>query len=413
MLPYERIAFALDEICQASRVRKIELASGLLSGLPLDALYQVVRLMTGDMWPPWEHLEMGIGPEAITDALEEISKEDIAYLKSQMGDMGAVAKAALQHKIQHPLSAEPLDALDVYDTLRHISRFSGPESEHRKVAALRGLLLYATPLEGEYIAKTAMRNMGVGLGPQKMIAAISMAFRIGEAEVRRAYSLMPDLGMLAVAARQNELSRIEIQPQRPIKPMLIRPGAAAAVLPAAHLPLYPGMMVQAHKSGGRSYIYSARLKDITSALPGLEKELSELKHEIILEARLLGFQDGKAVSQAEMVRYINRRHFARRSRVTPALGVHDILYLDGDDLTGLAYEERRSRLLGILGEPKEYPFKGISSLEERVVKDPEEMKSYLQQVLKEGCKGLMARDLEGHYIPGSNSQCDFQIRDFQ
>lgn len=414
MLPYERIAFALDEICQAGRARKIELAAGLLAGLPLESLCQVVRLISGDLWPPWENLEMGIGPEAIAAALKEISKEDIADLKSQMGDMGVVAKAALQHKIQHPLSAEPLDALAVYDTLRHISRLNGPDSEHRKIAALRGLLLYATPMEGEYIAKTAMRSLGVGLGPQKMVAAISMAFGLDEAEVRRAYSLMPDLGMLAVAAGQNELSRIEIQPQRPVKPMIIRPGAAiAATLPAAHLPLYPGLMVQAHKSGGRIHVYSSRLKDITAALQGLEKELSDCKHEIILEARLMGFQDGNAISQAEMVRYINRRHFARRSRITPALAVHDILYLDGVDLTGLTYEERRSRLLGILGDPKEYPFKGISSIEERVIKDSEEMKSYLKQVPNEGCKGLMARGLKGHYSPGSISQCDFQIRDFQ
>ncbi len=408
MLPYERIANALSEIGQAPRAQKIELAASLLAELPHESLCQVVRLMTGDLWPSWEPLEMGIGPEAVTAALEEISKEDIAALRSEMGEMGTVAKAALQHKVQHPLSAEPLDALAVYDTLRHISMLGGPESEHRKVAALRGLLLYATPLEGECIAKTAMRNMCVGLGPQKMIAAISLAFRLNEAEVRRAYSLMPDLGMLAVAVRQNELARIEIQPKRPVKPMLIRLGAA--ILPAAHLPVYPGLMVQVHRAGGRIYIYSSRLKNITAALLSLEKELSDLKHEIILEARLMGFQDGKAISQAEVVRYINRRQFARRSRVTPALAVHDILYLDGVDLTGLAYEERRSRLTGILGEPKECPFKGVSSLEERVIKDSDEMKSYLSQVLKEGCKGLMARDLAAPYIPGSNSRRDFLTR---
>lgn len=413
MLLYESIANALNEIGQAPRAQKAELAASILAELPNDALCRVVRLMTGDLWPPWEPLEMGIGPEAITAALEEISREDIAALRNVIVDMGAVARAALQHKVQHPLSAEPLDALAVYDTLRHISMLSGPESEHRKVAALRGLLLYATPLEGEYIVKTAMRNMCLGLGPQKMIAAISLAFRLDEEEVRRAYSLMPDLGTLAIAARQNELSRIEIQPQRPVKPMLIRLGAAVlarAQLPAVHLPVYPGLMVQVHGAKGRISVYSSRLKDITAALPGLEKELSDLKHEIILEARLMGFLDGKAVSQTEVVRHINRGHFARRSRVTPALAVYDILYLDGVDLTGLAYEERRSRLIGILGAPKEHPFEGISSVEERVIKDPEEMKSYLCQVLKEGCKGLMARDLKATYVPGSNSRRDFLTR---
>ncbi len=412
MLPYERIASALNEISQAPRAQKAKLAASLLAGLPNEALCQVVRLITGDLWPSWEPLEMGIGPEAITAALEEISREDITALRSDMGEMGAVAKAALQHKVQHPLSAEPLDALAVYNTLRHISMLDGLESEHRKVATLRGLLLYATPLEGEYIAKTAMRNICIGLGPQKMTAAISLAFGLDEDEVRMAYSLMPDLGMLAVAAMQNRLSSIAIQPSRPVRSMRIQSAISskAAILPDAYLPVYPGMMVQVHRAGGRIYVYSFRLKNITAALQGLEKELSDQKHDVVLDARLIGFQDDRAISQADVVRYINRRHFARRSRLTPALAVYDMLYLDGANLTGLAYEERRRRLIGILGEPKEHPFKGISSVEERIIRDPEEMKNYLCQVQKEGCKGLMARDLKAPYIPGSSSRRDFMIK---
>jgi len=64
-----------------------------------------------------------------------------------------VAEAALGQKGQHSLFGEPLEALSVYERLRRISVMTGKESEQRKNALLRGLLLDATPLEGKYIAR--------------------------------------------------------------------------------------------------------------------------------------------------------------------------------------------------------------------------------------------------------------------
>jgi DNA ligase-1 len=410
MLPYNSIASALEEIGQAPRWQKADLAAGLLTGIPREILSPVVKLLMGDLWPAWEPRELGVGPEAITAALKEISKDDVAALRNHLGEMGAVAMSALQHKIQHPLSVSPLDALAVYDSLSRISRLNGPESDHRKIAILRGLLLDATPLEGKYIARTVMGNMLAGLGPQTMIAAISQSFSLSMEEVRSAYNLMPDISMLASAAAGGDgLSETKIQPSRPVKPMLMRTGVAT--LPAAHLPVYPGLRVQVHIAGGKVYVYTSRLKNITASLFGLVRNLQDHKHEMILDAQLMGFQDGWFVDQAEVIRHINRRHFARRSRVSPALAAHDILYLDGADLTGLAYEERRKRLIEIMGEPKDFPFRGVSSAIESILKDPEEVKSYFAQVLKSGCKGLMARDLRAPYTPGSYSSCDFILRD--
>lgn len=417
MPPYERIARALDEIGHAPRGEKADIASRLLIELPPATLCPVVRLLMGDLWPSWKPLELGIGPQAITTALEEISKDDVTSLWSTLHEIGAVVESALQHKAQHPLSASPLDALAVYNTLRRISRMSGPESEHRKIAALRGLMMDASPLEGKYIVRTALGNMAAGLGPQTMIAAISQSFGFTVDEVSRAYNLMPDPGMLALAAWKGVLSTIEIQPPRPVKPMLLRTGVAgdanlpATTLPAAHLPMYPGLRVQVHKAKGQIFVYSTRLKNLTIALAGMAGELRDLNHEMILEAELMGFLDRKAVSQAEMVRYINRRHFARRSRASPALMAYDLLYLDGEDLTGLAYQERRKKLIDILGEPKEFPFKGISSAKENVLTDPEEVKSYFAKVQKQGCKGLIVRDLRAPYTPGCYSSSDFLFRE--
>jgi ATP-dependent DNA ligase len=132
---------------------------------------------------------------------------------------------------------------------------------------------------------------------------------------------------------------------------------------------------------------------------------------MVLEAQLMGFLEGKAVTRAEVVRYINRRHFARRSRTSPALMAYDLLYFDGDDLTTLAYLERRKRLIDVLGEPKRGPFQGISPAKEMILENPEEVKSYFARIKDEGCKGLIARDLRAPYSPGGYSRSDFILRD--
>lgn len=407
-LPYSKIAASLEEIASAPRGRKSDLAAGLLKSLNLEDICPVVRLFSGDLWPSWEPLEMGIGPESVMSALEEISEENISSLRRDLGDMGAVAQSALQHKSQHSLSLDPLDALEVYHRLRHIPRLFGPESEHRKAAILRGLLLEASPLEGKYIVRTVTRNMLTGLGPQTMIAAISLAFGLDSRAVLGAYNLMPDLGMLASVAGQGKIGSAKIEPSRPIKPMLFKTGEG--LLPAACLPLYPGLRVQVHKTQDRTCIYTHRLKNITAALTGLAQEIRDLKQEIILDAMLMGFQEGVAIASAEVVRYINRRHFARRSSITPALIAYDLIYLNGRDLTCQTYDERRRKLLEVLGAPKELPFKGISPAKGSVLDEPKDVERNYRSALQARCKGLMVRDLKSCYLPGMYSSCDAILR---
>ena len=144
---YSQIALALQEISRVSHSQKVDLAAGLLSEVEPkpDMLCPVVRLLLGELWPPWEEREMGIGPEALMAALAEVSDQDLPALRERCGDMGTVAFAALEQKGQHSLFREPLEALSVYERLRRISAWNGRESEQRKNALLRGLFLEAHP----------------------------------------------------------------------------------------------------------------------------------------------------------------------------------------------------------------------------------------------------------------------------
>lgn len=406
---YSQIAAALDEISLAERSRKAELAASLLADPDSRSICITVRLLLGVLWPPWESREMGIGPEALLKALDGVSKENISTLREGLGESGKICEAALQSKNQHPLAEEPLQAASVYGRLEKISRMSGPESEHRKDAILRGLFLEATPQEGKFIARTALGNMLAGIGPKTMIQALGIALHLDPQDLQKAYNLMPEMGLVAEAAVQGTLGGLRIEPGRPIRPMIVCPGKA--MIPGTFLPKYAGLRVQLHMSGGEVSVFTSRLKNLTAYLNGLCQGLDVGKDDWIVDADLIGFLDGRVCDQAEMVRYINRRRLSRRSRVSPALLAYDLIHFNGMDLTALAYRERHKKLLDILGEPRDLPFRGISAAEQRRLESDDKIQNYLNCVMKSGGRGLVSRDPDAPYRPGGCSERDFLLMD--
>jgi DNA ligase-1 len=178
----------------------------------------------------------------------------------------------------------------------------------------------------------------------------------------------------------------------------------------AFLPKYPGLRVQVHKSNGEALIFTSRLRNITMALNGLSQKLGAIEEDFIVDADLIGFREGKICSQAEMVKYINRRRLSRRSQISPALLAYDLIYLAGVDTCSRPYLERRKGLVETLGEPKALPFTGISPAKETLLENGEAVRDYLSLVRTCGGIGLMGRDLQATYCPGVVSGRDFIIR---
>lgn len=413
---YCQIAQALQDISQAPRSQKVDLTARLLADQGPEMLCPAVRLLLGELWLPWQEREMGIGPEALMAALAEVSEEDISRLRERMGEMGMVAEEALRHKGQHSLCSEPLQALSVYERLRRVSGMRGKESEQRKNALLRGLFLQATPLEGKYIARTALRNMLAGIGHKTMLAAFSQAFHCDQIRILKAYNLMPDPGGIAGMALTSELERSTIQPKIPINFMIIRTGRAmnpeygSESRQSAFLPKYPGLRVQIHKTKEEGLIFTTGLRNITTTLNGLSLQLGVIEEDFIVDADLIGFQEGKICRQSDMLKYINRRRLSRRSRLQPAILAYDLIYLSGEDICSRPYQERRKRLVATLGEPRALPFSGISAADEMLLRNNESVQDFLAQLRKQGGVGLMARDLQAAYSPGAGSSRDFIIR---
>ncbi|HUM81123.1 MAG TPA: hypothetical protein PLQ38_05025, partial [Methanothrix sp.] len=102
----------MQEISGSPRGSKADRTSALLrdAAKEPEMLCPVVRLLTGELWPRWEVREMGIGPQAVAEALADVCDKDISIERQQKGDMGLVAQAELHHKGQSSLFGQPLDA---------------------------------------------------------------------------------------------------------------------------------------------------------------------------------------------------------------------------------------------------------------------------------------------------------------
>jgi DNA ligase-1 len=404
MFPYARIASALEEISAAPRRERTRMAAGVLFPLERPIICPVVRLLSGELWPTWELRVMGVGPQTIALALDGITSEDVHALGRELGEMGAAVETALLHRSQRSLTQQPLEALFVYQRLRSISLLKGYQSEHRKSSMLRGLFQDASPLEGKYIARTALGSMQAGLGPQTMIRAFSSAWGCDPDAVRRASQILPELGLLAEAARDGHLEEIKILPSRPVRPMIFPSGEAAP--PRAYLPWAPGLRVQVHRKGKELCVFTSRLHDIALALSGLKEDLARLDRDFIADAQLLTFQEGIIQTTAEVIRYINRRHRTRRSRVLPALLAFDLIWLEGEEVAGMPFLERYKRLEQLLGEAKGPLPLRISPAELKILPSLEEVEEYCRRVQSSGFLGLAARDINAPYLPGGQSSGD-------
>ena len=416
---YSQIASALQEISGSPRGGKSDRTAALLRQAAEEPgmLCPMVRLLTGELWPRWEGRVMGIGPEAVTAALADLCDIDLSLERQQKGDMGLVAEAALQHKKQISLFDQPMDALFVYDGLRRISFFKGSDSDERKIAVLRGLFLLASPLEGKFIARTALRSMQAGLGPRTMIEALSSALACDRSSLARAFGLMPDLGRIAQVACLGRLDEVSIQPNHPARFMIY--SRRDEFYPAPYLPKFPGLRVQVHKAGESVRIFTSQLRDISSSLEGLCRDVGQLKPDFVADAILIGFVDlpsnknsarSRICSLREMLRYINRRRPARKSIIRPAFLAYDLLAVEGKDICSMAYLSRRERMREALGLPQKMPFYGISPVEEQHLKDKGAMNDYLRLIQRAGAWGLLSRDPGGKYRPGEVAEKDFIIR---
>ena len=394
-----------------------------------------------------------------------IDSADVENRLADYGEIGAVA-ASYDLSGQRGLSAfttstsDPLTITRVNDTLRAVASASGDGSESRRRDLLFGLFSKASSSEARILARLTLGEMRIGVGTGTVRDAIISGFiqpptdndiesakthedaqpapvasqsqtdntdvSISEDEqtersnpdssansdsaavVERALQVSNDYGMVATVARNQGragLADISLEVGRPIQAMLAQAADSVDAVDTwdavAAETKFDGARVQIHTDGESVSLYSRNMENVTDPLPEIVEFISQrVTVPAILDAEVVAVSDdGNPLAFQEVLRRFRRKYDidAMRDSVSLNVYVFDCLHVDDTDLLDMSLRQRRDKLRGL--------FETTDALSPfQITTETDVIAQARTQALSNGHEGVMLKDPDSTYNPGSRGQ---------
>ncbi len=400
----------------AKRLELTQLLADLMEKTPIDIIDKVVYLTQGKIYPDFMGVEIGLADKLAMRAIAATtgrSQRDVEQTYNELGDIGAAAEELLKTKGQTTLLSEPLTVNRVYGVLNSIARASGKGSLETRIRLTSNLLNDASPKEARYILRTVTGKLRLGIADYTVLDALALAYtgdRANRKILERAYNISSDLGLVARSVASKGLKGVEnfrVEVGRPVRPMLAeRLDSAEAVLEklggegALEYKL-DGERVQVHFGLDRVEVFSRRLENITSHYPDVAElcRVSLKCKKCIIEGEVVAVD----VDSGEYLPFQELMHRRRKYGVKAAvkkypvsINFFDLLYVDGEDLTGVPYRERRARLVSLVDEGER-----VQVVPSKVTFKIDEVGEFMREAIAKGCEGLVVKDLNSVYRAGA------------
>jgi DNA ligase-1 len=271
----------------------------------------------------------------------------------------------------------------------------------------------ATAAEQDFLVRLLAGDLRQGALEGVLSEAIAKASRLPPALVRRAAMMAGALGLVARAALiegASALDQFSVQLMRPVQPMLADTAEdvadALARLPTAAFELkVDGARVQVHKAGADIRIFSRNLREVTAAVPEIVETMRALPvRDAIFDGEVIALRADRTPHQFQ----VTMQRFGRRLDVdrlraelplTPFL--FDCLYLDDGPLIDEPQARRFQALTSTAG-PLVVPYE--------ISPTPERAEAFLQDALRAGHEGVMAKALDAPYAAGRRGQAWLKIK---
>jgi DNA ligase 1 len=361
---YEVVAEAYRDLEQASgRLVLIDRLASLLGETPQELLPNVCYLCQGLVAPEFAAVDLGLAEKLALRAVATATSIEPAGVVAAVREAGDLGQAAEQLLATTAGNREPtLQVAGVVDTLHEIARAEGPGSQGRKLDLLAGLLAAATPLEARYLLRLVTGNLRLGIGTPTILDALAQVYtgnRKDRPVLERAYNICCDLGLVAATLASGGLAAVQelrVRPGNPVRVMLAqRLSDADEILARLGAPCmaeykYDGMRVQAHRTAdGAIELFTRRQERVSSQFPDVVELLRAGlgPREAILEGEVVAYDAAAGELRPFQEVMFRRRKYgiAEAARDVPVgLFCFELLYADGEDLTRMAYLDRRARL---------------------------------------------------------------------
>ncbi|HLF54518.1 MAG TPA: ATP-dependent DNA ligase [Candidatus Nanoarchaeia archaeon] len=419
------------------RLEKTFILSEFLKNVPAEELEQVLLLVQGKVFPDWDQRVIGMAARLLLKSLNLATGASVEKIESswkESGDLGTVAFELTKSKSQATLFSKSLTVKKVFDNLQKLAGLEGAGTVDRKVQLVAELLTSAKPKEAKYVLRAILGELRVGLGEGTVRDAIVWAFfadkcgikydsATNEIEydkekysdysslVQEAYDVANDFSIVARLARSGEsaLQNISLTSGKPVKVMLFQKAKDVADAfsivgkPAAFEYKYDGFRMQIHKHNGKITLFTRRLENVTEQFPDVVSRIAKnvKGNEFIIDAEVVGIdlKTRKYLPFQNISQRIKRKYdIDEMSRKFPVeVNVFDILFCDGKSLLKLPFIDRRKLLEGMVAN---VPFE-VKLAEELITDDVSAAEDFYKASLEAGNEGVMAKNLQGIYKPGS------------
>jgi DNA ligase-1 len=442
---YERLA-GTQSTHEKTAIVAETLAETAHEDLPMTA-----QLLRGTLFAPWNPAELGVSSSLATRAIERatgVPAEEVEADWRETGDLGSAAARAVERAVQQTLVSETLTVEGVYADLRELAGYEGTGSEDRRVDTVAGLLADADPDEAQYVVRTALGHLRLGVGRGTVRDAIAAAFLGGDPDepgetpeadvqaVERALQVTNDPGLVAQTAAdagRPGLADLDLEVGRPVEVMLAEKadsveaavadtletssatdgadsGDADPTAPPAPLSEYKvdGFRAQVHFAAGEHgdgatgpRIFTRRLEDVTAQFPDVVDAMDGFDADsYIVEGEIVAYDPdtGEPVPFQQLSRRIKRKHDVERlvEAVPVVLYLFDLLSLDGASLLDRSLVERVDAVEGRLTERE----RGLERMPNLRSREPDRVREFYEAALAAGHEGLMVKTADAAYQPG-------------
>jgi len=399
------------------RLEKIEILSEFFKKLTIEDK-EVMYLLLGRVYPAYSEEKIGISHQTIIKALAKVSgvsEEKIVGKWRRIGDIGEVAEGLVGNKKQSSLfHRNGLTIRRVLEDLRKLPGLEGKGTVSHKIDLIAGLLLDAKPVEAKYLVRTLINDLRVGIFESTIREAMADAFfERGEASVKiqHAYDVYPDMALIFENSKKGlkSLEKISLKAGMPVKAMLaqkvntIAEGFEKVGRPAAFEYKYDGFRILISKEGDEVKLFTRRLDDVSRQFPDVVNYVRKFVEgkSFILDSEVVGFdrQTKKYLPFQAISQRIKRKYeIEKMVREFPVeVNVFDLLFYNGKSYLDHMFKERTRVLRQII---KKTPYKLVYA-KQLITGSEKKAQEFFYLSIADNQEGLMSKNLEGIYRPGS------------
>jgi DNA ligase 1 len=406
----------------SSRNAMTEILADLLAKAPVEEVDKICYLTQGRVGPLFEPIEFGMADRMMIKAIADglgLQAREVEKVYKKEGDLGITASQLKTQNLRLITSSKDFEVSEVFEILTKIAKESGSGSQDLKIKLLGSLIENADDLSVRYLVRIPLAKMRLGFSDMTVLDSLSwMVSGTKEArkEIERAFNVRPDLGFIVKTVKEEGLKGLNHVEPKVGTPIVMaraeRLSSGAEIIEqigkCAIEGKIDGFRVAVHAKNLKLNtqdlkitLFSRNMENTTLMFPdlveGIKKQINA--NEVIFEGEAIAYnpQTEEYLPFQETVQRKRKYDIEKTAESVPLrLICFDCLYLDGQNLIGQGFLQRRKNLEKILGKGETLILSAMT-----IVEKPEEIEKLFQEAIGKGLEGIMAKKLDGCYQAGA------------